>query len=330
MGLHAMQWAFHAPIHSTGAKFLLVALAEHARDEGEGRWTCFPSIKRLSKWTAQGERTVERHLAWLVAEGWISRQTRSRRREGDSAYFYTLHSENAELEPAARADHDRESGQNRIKTPSDRSVFDRQIGAKHPPISTPTPAKLAPAYIEEPVIEPVNEPNAPEPLAIETSFAAFWSAYPNQIEQRGAQAIFARLIRRREATPEALVSGARRYAALVRDRAPQFIKSPANWLTGGCWADGCEARGAAKVGGERPAVTFAGPEDVWLAIASRKGPDWATSYLAPCGWSASARALQPRTAFAAQKLRDELGGFLRQLSITIAEPSVMPGAAHVH
>lgn len=325
MGLYAMTWAFSTPIKNVGAKFVLLALAEHARDEGEGRWSCFPSIKRLSEWTAQGERTIERHLSWLVSEGWIRRHVRRCRRQGESGYFYTLHRAKAEM-----GERDVDAAQRPAETAYARRSFLRQSGAKHPPISTETPAKLAPPYIEEPVIEPVNEPDAPEASAIETSFAAFWSAYPNQIEQRGAQAIFARLVRRREATPEALVRGARRYAALVQNRAPQFIKSPANWLTGGCWADSSKAPSTAKAGGERPAVTFAGPHDVWMAIAGRKGPDWATSYLAPCGWSASLRALQPRTAFAARKLRDELGSFLRELSITITEPSVMPGAAHVY
>lgn len=45
MGLDAIRWAFKTPIQNPGAQFVLVALAEHARDEGEG-WTCFPSIKR--------------------------------------------------------------------------------------------------------------------------------------------------------------------------------------------------------------------------------------------------------------------------------------------
>jgi len=33
MGVYAVQWAFQTPILSPGAKFVLVALAEHARDE---------------------------------------------------------------------------------------------------------------------------------------------------------------------------------------------------------------------------------------------------------------------------------------------------------
>lgn len=81
MGLYAMRWAFGAPIKNAGAKFLLVALAEHARDDGEDGWTCFASIKRLSKRTSQGERTIERHMSWLMANGWISRQIRRDRRQ---------------------------------------------------------------------------------------------------------------------------------------------------------------------------------------------------------------------------------------------------------
>lgn len=178
MGLCAIQWAFNAPIRSSGAKFILVALAEHARDEGREAWTCFPSVKRLAKWTAQGERTIERHLAWLIAEGWISREVRRDRRRGESAYFYTLRSRDADGEQGPeQLSLDRPPG---AKLARLKHAFGRQFGAKHPPISAPTPAKLAPAYIEEPVIEPVSEPSAPQAAASEDHFAEFWSAYPPQ------------------------------------------------------------------------------------------------------------------------------------------------------
>ncbi|WP_425998109.1 helix-turn-helix domain-containing protein [Caulobacter sp. DWR1-3-2b1] len=328
MGIYAVRWAFHAPIDSPGAKFILVALAEHARDEGEEAMTCFPSIKRLCKWTAQAERTVERHLAWLVAEGWISRQAKRRRRQDDSAYFYTLHEEKVPLAVRDAFDGERRGGRKASRMTADGSASDRQVGAEYPPISTPIPAKLAPAYMDEPVIEPVNEPDAPEPLDIEVSFAAFWSAYPNKVEERGARAVFMRLVRRDDATPEALVGGARRYAQLVRGGAPQYIKSPTSWLEKGCWTDG--ATSSSTTTPERSVAAFEGPADVWTTVAGAKGPDWARSYLAPCSWIASPRALQPRTVFAARKLRDELGTLLRELSIAIVEPSLTSGAAHVH
>lgn len=160
MGFYAMKWAFSTPIKNPGAKYLLLSLAEHARDEGEGSWTCFPSVERLSTRTAHGVRTVERHLAWLVSEGWISRHVRRCRRQGQSAYFYTLHRAKAEIGDDNVGDLDVEAGQKRTKTASARCSSLRQSGAVYPPISTAKSAKLAPPYREEPVIESVNEPDA--------------------------------------------------------------------------------------------------------------------------------------------------------------------------
>ena len=325
MSLDAIRWAFKTPIQNPGAKFVLVALAEHARDEGEG-WTCFPSIKRLGRWTSQGERTIERHLSWLVAQGWVSRQSRRRKREGDSAYFYTLHPAPGEDSDAPSTDMDGESERKSAKVASGQRLYVRQSGADRPPLSTRSAAKTASAYIEEPVIEPVNEPNAPEARDTGDRFAEFWSAYPNKVEERGAKAIFLRLVRRRDATPDELVSGARRYAALVRGRDRQFVKSPASWLSKGCWADDAPPVVESAVGSAALPAAFEGPADVWASVTTHKGPAWAMSYLAPCTWSAASRALRPRTAYAARKLRDELGGLLRDLAVAIIEPASLGGA----
>ncbi|WP_419320575.1 helix-turn-helix domain-containing protein [Caulobacter sp. ErkDOM-E] len=329
MCLDAIKRAYSAAIGNAGAKFLLVTLAEHARDAGDGKWTCYPSVKRLAELTAQGERTAERHLAWLITEGWISREVRQNRRHGGSAYFYTLHLAEAKIGGEVVLDLNLQTGQNSAKMAATQRPVLRQFGADHPPISTGTPAKLALAYIEEPVTEPVNEPDAPKATNDETRFAEFWSAYPRKVEERGARTIFLNLIRRGDASVDALIEGVKRYAVAVRGCSPQFIKSPTNWLNRGCWADGAPSSAQAVASGERPIVAFRGPADVWDAIASAKGPDWAMSYLAPCAWSSSSRALIPRTSFAAGKLRDELGGLLGQLSVTIVESPTTIGAAHV-
>lgn len=327
MGLHAMKWAFSVPIERSGAKFVLVALAEHARDDGEDAWTCFPSIKRLGEWTSQGERTIERHLSWLVAEGWISREVRHDRHRNDSTYLYVLRRDKPVV-----ADGLVEVGKGRTaaKIAPVRRVAFRQSGADLPPNSTGSSAKLAPPYIEEPVIEPVSEPATPKARDIDVGFVEFWSAFPNKIEERGARATFARLIRNREATADTLIEGAKRYAASMRGQDLRFVKSPTSWLTKGCWADGLPAATAPVGESQATAATFEGPADVWEAVAASKGDAWARSYLAPCAWSGSIRALSPRTGFAARKLRDELGRLLRELSIAIIDPSAMMGAAHAH
>lgn len=317
MGVYAIQWAFSAPIQSPGAKFLLVALAEHARGpEGED-WTCFPSVKRLARWTAQGERTIERHLNWLIAEGWISRQQRSSRRRGESAYFYTLHQSKVAADEADEGV-SREASITRPRRVGGR-IATRQTSADQPPVSPQSPANLASAYKDEPGIEPVSEPRTGRAMDIEDPFEAFWAAYPNKVEERGARRQFSRLVRSGEVSSGRLIAGARAYARLVEGRPKAFIKSPTSWLTKGCWADVASEAQPETV---EVIPVFEGPGDVWATVANAKGVKWAGSYLAPCSWNAATRTLRPRTGTAAITLRREIGNLLRHLSVSVSEPTL--------
>lgn len=199
----------------------------------------------------------------------------------------------------------------------------RRSGADHSPISTASPAKLAPPSKEE----PITEPDAREQPDVEAGFTAFWSAYPSKIEERGARIAFRRLVQRGEASIDVLIDGARRYEVLVLDRAARYIKSPMNWLRGGCWAEGRPAVGSPAARPTAEATHFEGPAEIWRAVAERKGVAWARSYLAPCAWSGATRPLRPRTGVAASKLRNELRQLLRDLSISIVEPCAAMGAA---
>jgi hypothetical protein len=326
VGVYAIQWAFNASIQSPGAKFLLVALAEHARGpEGED-WTCFPSIKRLARWTAQGERTIERHLNWLIADGWISRELRHRRRRGESAYFYTLHRAKAgsdDIDGVAMSD----TSVAPARLAGERRSTARQNEEVHPPISTRSPAKLASAYMDEPGIEPVSESKPDLAMDAGTQFEEFWAAYPNKVEARGARRLFAHLVRSGEVTAGELIDGARVYARAVETRSQTFIKSPTSWLTKGCWADGAGAPQASVARAMAP-TAFVGPGDVWAKVMNAKGAAWAASYLAPCGWMATTRTLRPRTVVAATKLRAEIGDLLRHLSVSVLEPTLGQGGAY--
>jgi hypothetical protein len=70
-----------------------------------------------------------------------------------------------------------------------------------------------------------------------TSFAEFWSVYPKRVGRRKAEAIYGRAIAKREVTPEALIAGAKRYAAECAGKEAQYIAHPATWLNAGRWAD---------------------------------------------------------------------------------------------
>lgn len=92
MSWQATGWAFRAPITNPGMKFVLVALAERATSEDDDPefWTCYPSIETIAKYTAQGYRTIQRHLDALEAEGWITRTRRVISKGKLGAYDYKL------------------------------------------------------------------------------------------------------------------------------------------------------------------------------------------------------------------------------------------------
>lgn len=191
-----------------------------------------------------------------------------------------------------------------------------------PPGDTHVTGPLTPAspLEEETLKQETSDEVSPSGSDLEKAFNEFWSAYPHKVEERGARAIFCRLIRKGEATVSDLVSGARAYAAAVTGRELKHVKYPTTWLTKGCWTDAIDETAVAttKVIAAPPA--FAGPYDVWLSIAARKGSSWTVSWIDPCGWDDDLRALQPRTGFAAKRLVEEIGPLLREMGITISEP----------
>lgn len=73
MSNEALTWAFRQTAPSTGAKFVLVALADGANTENR----CFPGQKKLMTMTGQGARSVVRHLAELESSGLIVRERRN-------------------------------------------------------------------------------------------------------------------------------------------------------------------------------------------------------------------------------------------------------------
>ena len=87
MSVQALTWAFKQEITPAGLKFILVALANYASDDGY----CYPSQKKLGELTGQSERAVRGHLATLERRGFIAREER-RKEDGtrNSDGFYLV------------------------------------------------------------------------------------------------------------------------------------------------------------------------------------------------------------------------------------------------
>lgn len=303
MSWQAMAWAFRTPISSVGAKFVLLALAEHAGAGEMGAWSCFPSVRRIATFTAQSERTVERHLAWLVQNGWIRRHRRGRG-EGGGTYAYTLQSD---------------------KVSDQRGSAARHIDGRDPTITARTPDNLTAAYKEEPVRKPTIKPKRQE----DVGFEEWWAEYPLKVERLGARAAYRRIIGEGLASAGELVAGARRYAAEVRERDERMIKYPTRWLKLGCWTDDVSRPRMHLVEGSPVLVdSFEGPPELWAAAVAVKGEAWALSWLAPCRWDGDCRQLLARTGLAASTIIGELRATLRSLGVQvgIAAPAANTGA----
>jgi hypothetical protein len=97
MSIWAKKWAYEQRTGQSGAKAVLVALAEFADETG----FCFPSQPTLAAMTEIAERTVRAHLKTLEQKGFIARE---HRRVGGGKWTsdgYMLLAESEQLKPPA-------------------------------------------------------------------------------------------------------------------------------------------------------------------------------------------------------------------------------------
>lgn len=87
MSVQAISWALGTAVGDTGAKLLLLALANYADEHGE----CWPSQARLAQDTELTDRTIRTKLKLLEEGGFLSRE----RRQSDAGWrtsdYYRLH-----------------------------------------------------------------------------------------------------------------------------------------------------------------------------------------------------------------------------------------------
>ncbi len=103
MSIDAMRWAQQVTETgqlNTGQAFVLLLLGDHA-DE---RWSCWPSQELLARRSAQGLRTVERHIQRLKELGLVSTESVYGAGRGRVGLRYRLHEEALETLRAQAAD----------------------------------------------------------------------------------------------------------------------------------------------------------------------------------------------------------------------------------
>lgn len=313
MSNKALTYAFEADIEKPAAKFVLVALADHATDHAGEDWSCFPAVERLMQFTAQSRSTVERNLAWLVAEGWISRVRRKLKGGRLGVYDYVIHRQkrdasDVESAPDSEANHTSEC---RVVHASNEASTMRQIdGQPHvnlPHVLTPI----------EPSVEPSLSAGAHDADAITD---LIWEIWPEAGKAASSHRLVGQAVRTEmvDGAPPARLETAAKFYAGNRDRWGSSGRplSPHKFLTEGRWETMADAAEAAR-GSAKARTAFACAELRATVAAAGRDEAWLASWLDPCGWDAKTRTIDPRLGNRAAKLRSEIGDLLKSEGVKL-------------
>lgn len=127
----ASTWAYEQDVQPCGRKFVLVALAGFADEEGY----CYPSQATLASMTGQDARSVRRHLASLEEDGVIKRKHRRGKSGQRTSDGYTLQAPAFRLKPkrskCPQGQPDKMSG--------DKLSYDPSIDLKDPSVKKDPP-----------------------------------------------------------------------------------------------------------------------------------------------------------------------------------------------
>ena len=177
-----MAKAWEMPIPS-GQKMVLLALCDHANDDGE----CYPSQKKLAKKCSMSSRAISNHIKWLHDCGILEserRQTTNVRKS--NRYFISLENYQAANSAHANSAHANSAYPNMQNFPSEHANFapsyidepsERTIRVEPSDICDDAFAPFAPPLELEPVADkpPMTakpKSNTPNPANTET-----WQAY---------------------------------------------------------------------------------------------------------------------------------------------------------
>jgi hypothetical protein len=95
-----------------------------------------------------------------------------------------------------------------------------------------------------PLIEPIEETIEGKSLAminqtelIQSDFEAWYRQYPKKVGKLQAEKAYGSIIRKKKATREDLLAGAKRYATERAGQDPRYTRHPTTWLNAGGWLD---------------------------------------------------------------------------------------------
>lgn len=208
MSISALKWAFEYALPDPTAKFVLVALCDHA--DADGR--CWPAVPRIIRYTSLSARAVHGAMRRLEEAGALS-VVRVPGRVNE--YFLNvgvLHQTSAPAAPAQEM---------------------RQRSKRHQ-TSAPAAPGSAPAA-PEPSRTPIEPKHNINTSAMLTEFDAWWRAYPRRVGKGAARKAY--LAARRKIEAADLMAATIKAATAMLKIEERFRPHPATWLNGERWAD---------------------------------------------------------------------------------------------
>lgn len=312
-----MDWAWDAPAEMpSGVLFVLVVLGDHGADHSGEDWSCYPSVERIMARTHLSRATVERHLSWLFAEGWISRKRKVRKDGRLGIYEYVLHRDEgvrADLKAErSGADDDGETDPDGGE-PCLNLQHGPCVSVQHGPCGnldeTMPQNEGKPCrklQHQEPLVEPLGEPKTSGREPGDEGFEEAWAAFPEFLQARSsppaARAAFAKACQEVEA--DRLITAIQRFTAEDRDVKRHVGPSLQRWLADERWRYWLGEGGPVALSTPEPRTAFAGPAELRALIvrAVANGEAFARSYFDPAAWDDEAKVLTPATNMAAQRL----------------------------
>jgi len=307
-----MTWAWEAPIATAGAKFVLVALADHAADHAGEDWTCFPSVERLMQFTSQSRATVERHLSALAAEGWISRVRRRVTGGRLGVYDYVLHRVRR-VEEAAESEADHTSNCSMDHASNCGSTMLQNEGS--PCCNLQHVYSLTPI---EPSIEP-SERGRARMASPDWWGREVWAVWPVAGQRPSSERLVIAAVAAEiaaGASPDRLLLAARAYAAdkLAWGSSGNPVACH-KFFVEGRWENFAKVAPGGPGGPLDTRTGFADAE-IRAAVVAAKGEPWAISWLDPCAFDPVTRTIDPRLKTRADRLR-EIAAVLDGLKVSI-------------
>ncbi len=205
MGFRAVADAYDLKGVSPVEKLLLMALAQHADEEGR----CFPSHRLLAEKTGMSKRTILRAFQSLEDAGHLSRTARARPNGSRSSDLIVLHLGGDRESPGV--------------------VTESQGGGD----------RESPPTTFEPIKEQIKQTKARDLFEGEadSAFESFWSAYPKKKAKPRAMKAFLPAIRKTDLqTMLAALERAKVSDQWTRNDG-KFVPHPSTWLNDEGWND---------------------------------------------------------------------------------------------